>query len=118
MSGAVASAGVGRQLKRNPVGVVQHSRLRPLVPDRIGLSDLIEHVATALIEAQKKAQQRAQAVMRFSECQIQCAVEVEKEAGGGIKVWILELKGGAKKTEHNTITVKFSSIPHEPVEAA
>lgn len=85
------------------------------MPDRIALSDLIDYVATALTQAQQKAQQRGQAVMQFSECQIECAVEVEKEGGGGIKVWILELRGGAKKTEHNTITVRFSSIPDRPV---
>ena len=108
-----------QQLKRDPLGVVHHSRLRERVSDRIALSDLIEYVAASLIQAQEKAQQRGQAVMQFSECEIECAVEVEKEGGGGIKVWILELRGGAKKTEHNTISVKFSPIPGAPpVEAA
>ena len=55
--------------------------------------------------------------MRFNECQIECAVEIEKQGGGGIKVWILELTGGAKKAEHNTITVKFSAIPDLQVDA-
>lgn len=83
--------------------------------DRVPLAEMIEHVATALIQAQEMAQQRGQAVMQFSQCQIESAVEVTKEATGGIKVWIVELGGGAKKTDHNTITVTFSAIPERPV---
>lgn len=82
---------------------------------KIALSDMLDYVATELLTAQQKALSRGHAVMQFSECEISCAVELEKEGSGGIKVWVLEVTGGAKKTEQNTITVKFNSIPNQPV---
>lgn len=75
---------------------------------------MLAYVATQLLEAQRNAQARGQAVMQFTECEIECAVQVEKETGGGLKVWILELTGGKKKTEQNTITVRFSAIEGQP----
>ena len=85
--------------------------------EKIRLSEMLDHISLELLEAQKKAEQRGQATMQFSECEIEFAVETTKEAGGGIKVWISELKAGARKTDSNTVRIRFSSIPDSPVQA-
>lgn len=86
--------------------------------EKIQLSEMLDHISLELLEAQKKAEQRGQATMQFSECEMEFAVETTKEAGGGIKVWISELKAGAKKTDSNTVRIKFGNIPDFPVQAA
>ena len=85
--------------------------------EKIELSEVIDHVSSELLKAQEKANARGQATMQFSECEVEFAVETTKEAGGGIKVWLLDLKGGAKKTDKNTIRVKFDSIPEVAIQA-
>ena len=85
--------------------------------EKIRLSEILDHISQELIEAQQNAQDRGQATMQFDECEIEFAVETTKEAGGGVKVWVLELKGGAKKKDSNTLRIKFSSIPNQPYQA-
>lgn len=86
--------------------------------EKIQLSEMLNHISLELLEAQNKANQRGRATMKFSECEIEFAVETTKEAGGGIKVWISELKAGAKKTDSNTVRIKFTSIPGGDIQAA
>ena len=85
--------------------------------EKIQLSEMLDHISAELLNAQNKAKLRGQAVMQFAECEIEFAVETTKEAGGGIKVWIAELKAGAKKTDSNTVRIKFGSIPTDPIQA-
>jgi hypothetical protein len=85
------------------------------VTTQIKLSEMLEGVATELIKAQQNAQQRGQAVMQFSECQIDCAVTLELEGKAGVTIKVLELGGTIKKTDQNTITVKFSALPDKPI---
>lgn len=49
--------------------------------------------------------------MQFAECELEMAIEVEKNGSGGINVWVVQLGGGAKKTDSNTIRVTFKAIP-------
>lgn len=49
--------------------------------------------------------------MSFSECEIDCAIDVEVKAGGGFHVWVLNLDAGGKRTEKNTIKVKYAALP-------
>jgi len=86
--------------------------------EKIQLSEMLDHISLELLEASKKAKARGQATMQFSECEIEFAVETTKEAGGGIKVWISELKAGAKKTDSNTVRIKFGAIPGSPQQAS
>jgi len=50
--------------------------------EKIQLSEMLDHISQELLEAQRKAEQRGQATMQFSECEIEFAVETTKEAGG------------------------------------
>jgi hypothetical protein len=49
---------------------------------------------------------------------MEMSVEVEKEGGGAIKVWVVNLGVGVNKTSSHTITVAFKPIPGKPIVAA
>lgn len=49
--------------------------------------------------------------MQFDECELEFAVEVEREAKAGVNVWALELGGNAKRADSNVVRVKFKSLP-------
>lgn len=85
--------------------------------ERIELSELLKHISDQLVDAHEHAQKRGRAVMQFKECEIEFAIEVKKEATGTFKVWVMSLGGGIKKTESNTIKVKFASIGRFPIVA-
>jgi hypothetical protein len=77
----------------------------------VRLAELINEVASELLRAEELAEGRNQEpVFRFEECEIEVAISVEKEGKAGIRVWVLELGGGAKKTDANTVTVKFTRV--------
>lgn len=77
---------------------------------RVELAQLVNHVATELLKAEASAAERSQRVMRFTECQLEMAIEIETSGSAGIKVWVLELGGDRTKTNSNTITVKFQAL--------
>ncbi len=85
--------------------------------DRIELSEILRYVSQELQDADAKARAAGSAVMKFDECKLEFAVSAEKEGGGGLKVWILNLSGGAKKSESHTITVTMKAIPGEAIVA-
>lgn len=76
---------------------------------RIPLSDLLASIRSEIVKADAAAKKEGTAVMQFDECEFEFAVEIEKEAKGGVHVWVLELSGGGKKTEMNTIRVKYKA---------
>ena len=85
--------------------------------NKIPLSEVLEHVAGELEEADGKARARGFKVMQFGECEIEFAIETEKSGSGGVQVWVLELGGEIKRSEVNTIRIKFTSNPEHPVGA-
>lgn len=83
-----------------------------MAEERIPLSDLLDFVSWEVRSAHHRAQERGlDPVMRFTECEIDCAIDVEKKAEGGVHVWVLNLSADAKRSEKNTIKVKHSSLP-------
>lgn len=86
--------------------------------ERIPLSEVVAKVAEELIQAQAKAKARGTAVMQFDECELEFAVEAEREGKAGVNVWALELGGSKKRTESNIVRVKFKSLPDQPLQAA
>jgi Trypsin-co-occurring domain 2 len=82
------------------------------VGGRVELAELVEHVADQLrkVQARQPDGDKA-AVMQFTEAEIELGVSIEKEASGGLNVWLLELGGGRTKANTTTLTVRFSSIP-------
>jgi hypothetical protein len=84
----------------------------------IPLAALLEHISGELHKAHERATRDDSAVMRFKECELDFAIEVEGKASGEIKVWILKLGGGVKRTEKNTIKVKYAALDEDVVAAA
>jgi len=80
---------------------------------KIPIAELARHVRNELETIHKAA--AGDALLRLSECEFEFALEAELEAAGGIKVWLLDLRGGGKKSESNTVRIKYSSIPGKAV---
>jgi hypothetical protein len=83
-----------------------------VMADKVPLSQLIDVVTTELRKAADRANQYRDHVMQFEECELEFAIEIERGGEAGIQVWVLKLGGGAKKTDSNTIRVKFTALPH------
>lgn len=82
--------------------------------NKFPLSDLIQVVTTELRTAAEDAAQHGNQIMQFAECELEMAIDVEKNASGGISVWVVQLGGGAKKTDTNTIRVTFKALDQNP----
>jgi hypothetical protein len=81
-----------------------------MAESKFELASFIDQVAQQLLAAEAKARGRGDHVMQFEECELEMAVSIDKDGRAGIKVWVLELGAGAKKTDANTIRVKFKRI--------
>ena len=81
---------------------------------KIKLSEVLGTIAEELIKANESAEERHRPVMQFEECEVELALAAEQEAKGGINIWAVDLSAGAKRTETNTIRVKFGKIPGQP----
>lgn len=78
--------------------------------DRIPLSQLIEVVSAELRKAESQASRRTDHIMQFEECELEMAVEVETGGQGELNIWVFKLGGDRKKTDSNTIRVKFKRL--------
>jgi hypothetical protein len=74
---------------------------------RFTLGQLIEQTAAELRELQKKPQQDA--VMQFTNCELELAVTISAELGGGIKFTLIDFS--AKGSAENASKVKLSFGP-------
>ena len=79
------------------------------------LAEVLDTLAQQLLEAQQNARTRGAAVMQFAECEIEFAVDIEKSGNAGIEIHVLKLGGELKRTDSNTIRLKFSALPNQPV---
>ncbi|HET6387134.1 MAG TPA: trypco2 family protein [Armatimonadota bacterium] len=87
--------------------------------DRAELAELVEFVSRELRKVDEKLLQSGKdPVMRFLECEIDCAIDVEVKGEGGLHVWVVNLGAGAKRSETNTIKVKYSALPSTDLVAA
>lgn len=84
---------------------------------QIALSEILAEISSELDKAHQKALLSGIATMQFEECEVELAVIAEKNANGGLKVWLLDIGAGAKKTDSNTIKLKFSKIGSSPIQA-
>lgn len=78
--------------------------------NRIPLADVLSQIAAELLAAEQKAAARGRPVMQFDHCEVEFSVSAETSAGGGIKVWVINLGGKAKDTQTNKIRVRFTSL--------
>lgn len=81
-----------------------------MAKDKIALADMLAQVAKEIRAAHEAASAGEDPVMKFQECELEFAVEIENKGEGGVNIWCLKLGGGRKKTESNTVKVKYSSV--------
>jgi len=84
----------------------------------IPLADVLGHISAQLHEANERARNQGHPTMRFQECELEFAVELEGKAGGGLQVYVVKLEAGAKRTEKNTIKIKYTALPDKDEVAA
>ena len=78
----------------------------PLPTTAFSLSQLIKATADELRVA--RAQSPKDAVIQLTGCEIELAVTVQAEAGGGIKFWVVDAKAKASGETVSTIKLNFS----------
>ena len=79
-----------------------------LKSEGFSLADLIESTANELREAEGRPKQ-GDAMMEFKGCEIELAVTVKGEAGGGIRFWVVD--ASAKVGAERISKVKLSFAP-------
>jgi hypothetical protein len=86
-----------------------------MADEKLPLSRLIDAVTDELLAAQaarevKRNLDGTPAIMQFEECELEMAVEIEISGEAKTNVWVFKLGGGIKKTDANTVKVKFSRL--------
>lgn len=87
------------------------------MPSEIRLSKVLAQITDELFEADEHAKKRGRAAMMFEECELEFAVRIEDGGKAGVDVWVLTLGADMKRTDANTVRVKFRGIPNAPVQA-
>ena len=82
---------------------------------RFPLEDMLKEVKEAMVQADLNAQADHSAIMKFSECAFEFAIETENDASGKLTVFAVELSGGAKLTESNKVSIKYIGLPDHPI---
>jgi hypothetical protein len=77
----------------------------------VELADVLEHIAEGLIDANRRAAERGRATMEFEECEVELALSYTSGGEAGLKIWVLNAGGEMKRTESNTLRLKFKAIP-------
>ena len=86
--------------------------------NEIPLSEVLEEISRELKKASERSTKDGDATMQFEECEIEFAVKAEKDAKGSLKLWMLNIGGGSKKTDSNTIKIKFKKIDDNVIQAS
>jgi hypothetical protein len=84
----------------------------------IKLADLLSHISDQLMEADERSRKSGKATMQFEECEIEFAAKIEGNAEAGVNISVLKLGGGIKKSDSNTIRIKFKSLVGNTLQAA
>ncbi len=79
----------------------------------IGLGDLIATTAAEIRKARDEAK-KGDPVIKLEGCEIELKATVSAEAGGGIKVWILDLSAKGKAENASTIKLRFGPAGEKP----
>lgn len=80
----------------------------------LSLSELILHTASEIQDAYQKSS--ATKTMQFSGCELELAVSVKVEAGGGFKFWLVEASGKASGETSSKIRLSFGALSSGPLQ--
>lgn len=82
---------------------------------RIPLSRVLDMVNAEIRRADETARSAGHApVMAFEGCELEFAVDIETKADGKVGIWVMKLGGSAKKTDSNTITIRYRALSGTP----
>jgi len=78
---------------------------------RLPLAEMLSYVSQEILKANKLARSRPEGiVMKFEECEVEVAFEVELEASGKVNFWAVELGTKGVQTTTHTLKVKYHAI--------
>ena len=80
----------------------------------ISLTELIRNVSNELRKA-AKLNEKENAVMKFTECELELQVNITVDGKAGLKLWVVDLEGGIQKNNSHTIKVKFNSLDNNVI---
>lgn len=80
------------------------------------LAQLIETTANELRAVRDKGEKDA--VIQFTGCELELAVTVSAEAGGGVKFWLVDLSGKGKAETVSKVKLSFGPLPGSVIAAA
>jgi len=81
---------------------------------RIEISEVLKNISDELWQANEQAKQSNKATMVFTECEIEFAIETEAKANAGVKIYVVNLGGDAKRSDKNTVKLKFTALSEKP----
>ena len=85
-------------------------------PKVFSLSEVVRSTADELRRIHADEPSPDQAVMRFTECDIEVSVAVAADVDGKVKFWVIEAGAGVSYKNSQKVILRFSSIPgKEPV---
>lgn len=79
------------------------------------LSGLIKNAANEIRAA--RAESLEDAVMQFEGCELELAVTIGADAGGGIKFWLVDASAKVKAETVSKVKLKFGPNPANPIAA-
>jgi Trypsin-co-occurring domain 2 len=78
-------------------------------PRLISLPDLVKSAADDLRAIH--AAEPKDAVMQFSDCEIEIAIVASADAKGKVKIWVVEAGAGVSYENSQKVKLKFTAIP-------
>jgi hypothetical protein len=87
------------------------------LPKLVTLSELVKTTADELRAIHNAEPKASDAVMRFSECEVELAVAVAADVDGKVKFWVVEAGSGVSYENSQKVKLKFTSIPGQIVQA-
>jgi hypothetical protein len=84
-------------------------------PKLISLPDLVQSAADDLRRIH--AEQPDDAVMQFTECEVELEVVASVDAKGKVKFWVVEAGGGASYENSQKVKLKFAALPGKVIQA-
>lgn len=85
------------------------------LPKLVSLEDIVKTTADELRAIRNS--QPADAVMEFSECEVELEVVASADTEGKVKFWVVEAGAGASYENSQKVTLKFKSIPGVGIQA-
>jgi hypothetical protein len=81
-----------------------------LVTERIELAELVDYVASQLLEAETTAAGRTKRILELDDVELELTLTFEKHGRAGIKAYVVDIGGGVQSGQTHRIKTSFK--PH------